>query len=113
MEAARGIVGEIAELLRRYGYDEMATYADRLTREADSAEFWDGVSGIEFWGGSGAVWEVPPFNLTHPQAERASHDYRRFRERMVELADTLGTKGLSSRAASTAELFRRQLSEEE
>lgn len=91
-----------------------SSYVREVQRDADSAYVWKAASGLEFWGGSGAVWEVPPFHLTHPQAGNAAReDYVRFRMLMIELEEALERRNMSSLAESTADLFRRQLSDEE
>ena len=109
MDTARPVLDQIQVLLARYGYDERATFVANVSDLARPEEFWRQVAGLEFWGGSGAVWEVEPFHLSHPEASGAVADYRQFQALMVELAGQLESKGLSDLAARTADLFRRDL----
>lgn len=98
----------LGELLSRYGYDERADFVRGLSDEGDLDALWGTLGGLEFWGGSGAVWEVEPFHLTVPDAG-AEADYRQFQSLMIELADLLESKGLAALAGPTAELFRRDV----
>ena len=112
LELAHRIVQQIAELLRGYGYEERAEYVELVARELKPTDFWREVSGLEFWGGAGAVWEIEPFDLSHPQVNQAVEDYRSFRALMVDLEGLMGTREVSSRAEWIAGFFRQQLSEE-
>ncbi len=70
------------------------------------------VRGLEFWGGSGAVWEVEPFNLSHPQVRDASSDYRWFESLMIDLVrlvQGMDPRRSPRRMVDTAEMFRRDL----
>jgi metal-responsive CopG/Arc/MetJ family transcriptional regulator len=111
-ELARRIVQQFAELLRGYGYEERARYVESVAREPMPTDFWH-VSGLECWGSAGAVWEVEPFDLSHQHVDQAAEDYRRFRELMLDLEGFVRTRGGSSRAGWIADLFRKQLSEED
>ncbi len=99
-------------LLARYGYEERSAFVGGVRDLDDAEEFWVLVGGLEFWGGSGAVWEVEPFNLSHPQVRDASPDYRRFESLMIDLARLVkghGPSPLAARMVDTAEMFRRDL----
>lgn len=109
MDTARSLLSDVQVLLARYGHDERARFVGDVSALRSPEEFWRQVSGLEFWGGSGAVWEVEPFYLSHPEGARANADYRQFQALMVELADLLASKGLADLASRTAELFRRDL----
>lgn len=102
-------LSELSELLGRYGYDERAAFVGSVIDPISTEAFWHTVAGPEFWGGSGAVWEVEPFPLSHPDAVGSADDYRRFQILMVELADRLEAKGVSGLASRRASLFRAQL----
>ncbi len=103
------ILSELSQLLHRYGYEDTASMVRSLVDAPATEEFWQTLSGLEFWGGSGAVWEVEPFHLSHPHREGSADDYRRFQVLLIDLADILESKGLSGGAARTAGLFRQQL----
>lgn len=109
-EAVR-ILRELSDLLARYGGEERSGFVADLARSADSDAFWSTVCGLEFWGGSGAVWEVEPFQYSQPDSDRSADDYRRFQALMVALSDTLDVKGLAGLSARNADLFRRELAE--
>jgi hypothetical protein len=109
MDEAHQILGELSQLLRRYGYGERSAFVTQLLAEIDSQSFWETLAGLEFWGGSGAVWEVAPFQFTHADSDASADDYRRFQILMIELADILESKDMSFLAARNADLFRRQL----
>ena len=104
----QSVLDGLCELLSRYGYDERAGFLRGLSDERDSDVLWATLGGLEFWGGSGAGWEVEPFHLTRPDAG-AEGDYRQFQSLMVELADLLESKGMADLAGRTAERFRRDV----
>lgn len=103
------ILDELQALLRRYGQVERADFIEALVRSGESDELWQELSGPELWGGSGAVWEVEPFQLGHPDHEAAEGDYRRFQALMIDLGALLEVRGMTSLSARTVALFRRQL----
>jgi hypothetical protein len=107
-EHLHSLLDGLRGLLSRYGYDERAEFLCSLSDESDSDALWATLGGLEFWGGSGAVWEVEPFHLTRPDTG-AEADYRQFQSLMIELADLLESKGLAELAGRTAELFRRDV----
>lgn len=109
MEPALDILRRLQELLARYGYDRPARLVDEAIHTAQPERFWTIVSGLDFWGGAGAVWEVEPFDMSHPDETASADDYRRFQVLMIELADILDAKGIGAMAARNAELFRREL----
>lgn len=109
MDETHHILSEQSRLLRRYGYEERSAFVAQLLAETGSESFWRTLAGLEFWGGSGAVWEVAPFQFTHVDIETSAEDYRRFQVLMIQLADILESKGMSFLAARNADLFRRQL----
>jgi hypothetical protein len=84
-------------LLAFYDYDAARTVVDRTAREPDDA-LWQTLSGLAFWGGSGAVWEVEPFHFSHPNSSSARGDYQRCQELMIELASLLRERGSSDLA---------------
>lgn len=109
----REILAGIAELLKRYGQSGPSSFVSATAHTADPEALWSAVSGLEFWGGPGAVWEIEPFGLSHPGGVAAQRDYRLFQHLMIDLADLLDSKGLSALAARNAALFRRELAAEE
>jgi hypothetical protein len=112
VDNARRILAEISQLLGRYGYQERASFVGGLTdTSASEKDFWQTLAGLEFWGGSGAVWEVAPFHLTHPAINGSAEDYRRFQILMIDLAMLLESGGQSELASRRARLFRQQLQE--
>lgn len=112
MGDVRRVLLDLSWLLGQYGYEERSGFIADLADESDEELFWSTVSGLEFWGGSGAVWEVAPFQYTHASVESAADDYRRFQRLMIELADILDARGLAALAARNAAYFQRQLSED-
>lgn len=112
MNDAISLLEQLRDLLNRYGRIERANFVEELIRGGESDDFWRTVSGLEFWGGSGAVWEVEPFQFSHPSVATAEVDYRRFQTLTADLGDLLETKGLSSLSARTVSLFRRQLDDD-
>ena len=107
-EETRFRLREVASILQSYGLAERGAFVAK-TADTSEPELWEVLSGLEFWGGSGAVWEAPAFNsldLVRPEGEA---DYRRFMVLMIELADALRAHGLDQLARPTAELFRREL----
>lgn len=109
MHEVQRALGELSKLLGRYGHDERAAFVGSVIGPIPTEAFWHSVAGPEFWGGSGAVWEVEPFHLSHPDVEGSAEDYRRFQILIVELADRLEAKGMSDLALPRASLFRAQL----
>lgn len=109
MQTAQVILLEIADLLARYEYTERSNFVRVVAASSDPEHFWTTVSGLEFWGGSGAVWEVEPFHLSHPDVADAARDYRCFQRRMVDLSDALQQHGLANLSQRNADLFRRDL----
>lgn len=109
MEPTRKTLREISDLLARYGYHERSKFVRGVAQDEDPNRFWRTVAGLEFWGGSGAVWEVEPFYSSHPDIEDSARDYRRFQFRMLGLADALEQKGLADLARRNADLFRREM----
>lgn len=110
MDDIRGLLVELSEILDRYDYDERASFVRSLAeRPARDADFWKTLAGLEFWGGSGAVWEIGPFHLSDPSIAMPPSDYRRFKALMVELAGILDSRGLGARASGIAEVFRSDL----
>lgn len=109
MRSALVILLEIAELLARYEYVERSTFVRAVAENPDSDSFWETISGLEFWGSSGAVWEVEPFHMSHPDLPDALLDYRRFQRCMIELAELLSHEGLDNLSQRNAALFRRDL----
>ena len=106
------LLDELQELLRRYGRVERANFIYALARSGESDELWDELSGLEFWGGSGAVWEVEPFQFSHPARETSEGDYRRFQALMIDLGKLLEVRGMASLSARTVALFQRQLEDD-
>lgn len=100
-------------LLGRYGYNQSASFVAATADSTESEAFWPTVAGLEFWGGSGAVWEMAPFALTHPSVGSAASDYRRFQSLLVDLAEVLDSEGLSGLAERNADLLRRELGRSE
>lgn len=109
MDAALTLLREIQALLARYSYDRPASLVGRVISTVDPGTFWALVGGLDFWGGAGAVWEVEPFGMSHPDSRTATDDYRRFQVLMIELAEILKSEGLDAMAARNADLFRREL----
>lgn len=106
----RDILTQLSEILARYDYDERASFVRGLVEgPTQDDDFWQTLAGLEFWGGSGAVWEIGPFHLTDPSIAMPPSDYRRFKALMVELADILDAKGLGAQASGIAEVFRGDL----
>jgi hypothetical protein len=111
MDEGRRILPELSQLLNRYGKEERARFVTSLIATDTPEDFWEALAGLEFWGGSGAVWEIEPFHLSHPHIESSAEDYKRFQTLMIELADLLESRGLSELASPRARLFRRLLEE--
>ena len=109
MNSARRALTTIRQLLRDYGYEERSRFVKQLIDNNVSDDFWAELFGPEFWGGSGAVWEVEPFRYSRPDLPASDADYRRFQVLMIDLADMLGSKGLSELASDRAHYFRRRL----
>lgn len=109
MDDVRRLLTGIRELLSKYGYDDRAEFVDGLAEGRDSEAFWNTLGGLEFWGGSGAVWEIEPFDLSHPGVADSAVDYRRFQTLMVALVDLLESRGPTPMASRTARLFRRDI----
>jgi len=110
MRDIREILIQLSEILDRYDYDERASFVRGLAeRDPAAGDFWQTLAGLEFWGGSGAVWEIGPFYLTDPTTPMPAEDYKRFKAGMVELAEILASKGLGDGASGIAEVFRRDL----
>ena len=112
MDSVSEILRDIRDICSSYGHGDKADFIGRLLDETpDTPAFWRAVSGLEFWGGAGAIWEVEPFYLSHPDSSAARDDHRRFQTLMVQLADVLKSRDLDRLAARTASLFRRRLEE--
>lgn len=109
METRDELLAEVGDLLGRYGYEERSPYVRNLLRDGSSPRVWEELSGLEFWGGSGAIWEVEPFQYSHPGNQSSFVDYRRFQALMIELADLLDARGLGGMAERNASMFRREL----
>jgi len=110
MDDIRDLLTQLSEILARYDYDERASFVRGVAeRPAQDDDFWQTLAGLEFWGGSGAVWEIGPFHMTDPTIAMPLSDYRRFKALMVELADILDSKGLGAQASGIAEVFRSDL----
>jgi hypothetical protein len=111
MEETVRILRELSLLLARYGYEERSEFVAQLAGDNDSESFWQTVAGLEFWGGSGAIWEVAPFKFTHADVDTSAEDYRRFQVLMIELGEILQSRGIAELAAPNAQLFRKELQE--
>lgn len=109
MSDVREILTQLSEILSLYDYDERASFVGRLAESDPTDDFWHTVAGLEFWGGSGAVWEIGPFYLSNPNIAMPGGDFRRFKTLMVELAEILDSKGLGAQASGIAIAFRRDL----
>jgi hypothetical protein len=110
--AAVRILGELSDLLARYGYEGPSGFVAGVIDDTDPETFWSTASGLGLWGGSGAVWEVEPFQYSHPDSDSSAEDYRRFQILMIQLSDILETKGVAGLSARNADLFRRELAQE-
>ena len=107
--AAVGTLRTIGELLGRYGRRERALFVDSMIDDSTGTVDWDTVAGLEFWGGSGAVWEVEPFIYSHPGDERSEADTLDFYAALLTLAEQLQAKGMSHLADSRVEMLRRMV----
>lgn len=107
VERATHLLEEIADLLDRYGVHRRAEFVRSLSNARSLA--WNVVAGLEFWGGSGAIWEIEPFRYSHPSDERSIGDTRRFQQLMIELSTILEARGLGQLSHRNAEVFRREL----
>lgn len=108
MDDTRRTLRELSRLLGQYGHPERATFLAALAEQAPP-EILKVVAGPELWGGSGAVWEVEPFNLSDPGVAEAADDYRRFMALMIDLSEMLEAHGMSELSTRNAEFFRRGL----
>ena len=102
----------VADLLALYE-NSQADFVRRLAAETDDDRFWSDLAGLEMWGGSGAVWELEPFQYSHPRDERAKIDYKTFQWALVRLARVLEDRGLGALASRNAEYLERQLATDE
>ena len=109
MSDVRETLTQLSEILGRYDYDERASFVRGLAEVPLSETFWQTLAGPEFWGGSGAVWEIGPFYLSDPTVAMPPEEFTRFKALMVDLAGILDSRGLGARAAGIAEVFRRDL----
>jgi hypothetical protein len=105
----RAELHRVARLLRQYGIEERASSVDRLAMEPDDMHVLAVASGLELWGGSGAVWEVEPFNFRRPDAPASDADYIEFLRAMVRIAEILDGHDLGHLSRRTADIFRREL----
>ena len=105
------LLTELGDLLERYGPDGCASHVRSLLDGRPASAVWSDLSGVSFWGGAGAVWEVEPFQYSHPESRQAGGDYRRFQTLMIELAKMLDDRGLGRMSDPIAALFRRTLDE--
>lgn len=100
---------ELSELLSKYGFSERAEFVNSVCEIEDERSLLEVLAGLEFWGGSGAVWEIQPFSFRSADLDVSRSDYRRFQSIMVELSDMLSARGRATLSGRTADLFRRQL----
>jgi len=99
----------VAVLLRRYGPRDRADFVDQLADESDDERLLSLAAGLELWGGSGAVWEVEPFQYACPDDSSSESAYAEFQRAMIRVAELLEVRGLGSLARRNADLFRREL----
>jgi hypothetical protein len=77
-EPLLNILSQLFYILNGNGHQMQAEFLDQLTRDLELgniAKFVDDINSSEFWGGSGAVWEV----------ELKGKDRRSFDNKLKEL----------------------------
>jgi len=102
---------QLARLLRKYCHDGQAEVVEGILASFRSAHpDYKRLSGIDMWGGSGAVWEV---NLTQSSPTiQGSADDMLFREIIVRLASAMDGLGIGTeRSRFISTTFRRWLKE--
>jgi len=109
VQSVDATLSEVAGLLSAHGHSARATFVSALVSRPHDGTFWSTVAGLEFWGGSGAVWEAEPFHLAPGAPAGSQGEYRRFQVLLVQLSDILKAKGLAAQSSRAAELFRREI----
>lgn len=109
-DALRDDLRKVGALLRGYGLIERAGFVERLSH-GDDETLLVVASGLELWGGSGAVWETAPSRYTYTDVTSADTDFDDLERAMVRIADRLDEVGLGSLSQRNADLLRRQLGE--
>ena len=97
----------VAALLHRYGVTERAQFVRSTVEDRTGEVDWLTVAGLEFWGGSGAVWEAEPFEYSHPTVDSNGSDTRAFYAALLRLARELEARGLSDLSSRHVGFLRR------
>lgn len=104
---AAAAIRTIAGLLERYGAGGRAEFV-RSVRDDETGEIdWSTVAGLEFWGGAGAIWEIEPFEFSHPAEERSADDSRGFYSALLCVAETLEARGMAELSHRNLDLLRK------
>jgi hypothetical protein len=105
----RGL-SRLSELLRKYGHHSQRQVVDEiLATLRTSSPDHKRLTGVEMWGGAGAVWEVcltPNWNADSAQRE----DERSFLRTIIRVAEAMEClKIANERSRSTAKIFQEWL----
>jgi hypothetical protein len=102
-------LNELAGLLRKYGHEGQATVVDDILNTLNSPHpDYKRLTGVDMWGGSGAVWEV---SLTSSgTSSEARTDERAFLRAIIRIAVAMDTLKIGTeRSRSTAKIFQEWL----
>jgi hypothetical protein len=85
VEALEGELRRLSELLHKHGHGSQATVVDQIRATVGTpTPDYKRVTGIDVWGGSGAVWEV---RLT--PSGKGNEDEKAFLQTIIQLAATM------------------------
>ena len=95
---------ELARLLQQYGhYGQMEVAEDIAKSLSTPNPDYKRLTGVDMWGGSGAVWEVC---LTLSESSEATADKKSFREIIIRIAYSMERLGIATRRSrDIAETF--------
>lgn len=104
------LLGELEELLGRYGLSHHAAHVRELAAiYAENRErFREDIANPLMWGGAGSVVDMGPRTGSYPDENQAWRDQSRFRTLIIALVDDLVQEGLATDdAVSVVTAFRR------
>jgi hypothetical protein len=104
------LLGELGELLGRYGLGHHAAYVEGLaaTYGENRERFAEEIANPLMWGGAGSVVDMGPRSGNYEDEGQAWRDQSRFRRLIIALVDDLVQEGLATDdAVSVATAFRR------
>jgi hypothetical protein len=91
----------LTAILAKYGNGAQARFVEHLAnlKRRNSRDFEMRLAGVEMWGGSGAVWEVPRFReewMNPEVGEDVDADQLRFADFSKHLADYMNENRIGS-----------------